>query len=453
MAGGTFTLAGKKDRPGTYVNLKSQKKTLLAGARNGTVILPLIKHNYGPAQEFIEITAAAPDDGFEKLGYSIYDNDPNQNMLRIRETLKGAEKVVVFIPTEGKKASAEVSGMTCTAKYGGSLGNDLKVSVVDNAELGEGFFNVVVTLGAATVETMTGMKTIGDVIAHGCAWLNVTGESATALQAASAVSLTGGEDGAMNNADFTNMVDKAESMDFKVFAFPYSSETYGALCAAIKSKVEFMNNGAGKRVKAVMAAYASDYEQCLNVTNGVVLEDDTEITKELAVCFIAGITASASYTQSNTYRAYPGAKSVLKPKNHDEAVAAIRAGEIFFSYNNAYEVVVEYDINSLTTITSDKDESYKKNRVMRVFDAFIEALNANFPPNKYDNSETGWAVMEGVGRSLLELFEKDGAIDEVDYEADFQVDRKLSEGDKTFFNVGLKAVDSAEKLFFTVNTR
>ena len=103
MAGGTFTLAGKKDRPGTYVNLKSQKKTLLAGARNGTVILPLIKHNYGPAQEFIEITAAAPDDGFEKLGYSIYDNDPNQNMLRIRETLKGAEKVVVFIPTEGKR--------------------------------------------------------------------------------------------------------------------------------------------------------------------------------------------------------------------------------------------------------------------------------------------------------------------------------------------------------------
>ena len=37
--------------------------------------------------------------------------------------------------------------------------------------------------------------------------------------------------------------------------------------------------------------------------------------------------------------------------------------------------------------------------------------------------------------------------------SDFLVDREHSQGDETYFNVGLQAVDSAEKLFFTIRTR
>lgn len=56
---------------------------------------------------------------------------------------------------------------------------------------------------------------------------------------------------------------------------------------------------------------------------------------------------------------------------------------------------MEYDINSLTTFDKPKDKTYRKNRVIRVFDAFAEAVQLNFPPNKYDNSPTGWEVMKG----------------------------------------------------------
>ena len=135
------------------------------------------------------------------------------------------------------------------------------------------------------------------------------------------------------------------------------------------------------------------------------------------------------------------------------AVTAIKNGEFFFSLSEEGNVIAEYDINSLVTIDSRKDESYKKNRVIRVFDAFAEAIKLNFPPNKYDNSPVGWDIMEGVGRSILKLFADAGAISDVDYDADFLVDREASVGDKTYFNIGLKPVDSAEKLFFTVGTR
>ena len=88
-----------------------------------------------------------------------------------------------------------------------------------------------------------------------------------------------------------------------------------------------------------------------------------------------------------------------------------------------------------------------------MFDTFAEALQLNFPPNKYDNSPTGWDIMEGIGKTILKQFAEAGAIAAVDYDNDFLVDRELSQGDETFFNVGLQPVDSAEKLYFTIATR
>ena len=41
----------------------------------------------------------------------------------------------------------------------------------------------------------------------------------------------------------------------------------------------------------------------------------------------------------------------------------------------------------------------------------------------------------------------------VDYDSDFKVDREASYDDMTYFDVGIQAVDSAEKLYFTIHTR
>ena len=117
------------------------------------------------------------------------------------------------------------------------------------------------------------------------------------------------------------------------------------------------------------------------------------------------------------------------------------------------KIIAEYDINSLTSFKQPKDETYRKNRVIRVFDTFQESVQLNFPPNKYNNGPVGWDTMEGVGKSILKQFLDAGAISDVDYDADFLVDRDASYGDKTYFDVNLKPLDSSEKLFFTTHTR
>ena len=144
---------------------------------------------------------------------------------------------------------------------------------------------------------------------------------------------------------------------------------------------------------------------------------------------------------------------VVGLKTNEEAIEAINDGEFFFSASEDDEVIVEYDINSLHKFTKKRTSDYSKNRVIRVYDSFADDLKATFPPNTFDNNEDGFQVMEGLGRKLLQSYEDQGAIKNVDLDNDFKVDRTKTAGDETYFNVGLQAVDSAEKLYFSVSTR
>ena len=74
-------------------------------------------------------------------------------------------------------------------------------------------------------------------------------------------------------------------------------------------------------------------------------------------------------------------------------------------------------------------------------------------PGRFSNDPTGWTVMEGLGRAILKDFLKDGAIQNVDEENDFVVDRGASVGDSAYITCGIQPVDSTEKYYFTTIAR
>lgn len=445
MAGGTFDRLVGKVRPGTYINFVSTRHDTAGISDRGTVIIPLTKHNYGPVGEYISLTNGGPDAEIAKLGYSVYDNDPNGQMLYIREALKKASKVLVYRINGGAAAAATEGTLTAKAKYPGTRGNDLGFTIAANPT---GGFDVYVYLGSSKVSEYNGLKTVEELACSGDEYIVFSGSGE--LAATAGVKLTGGADKAAENADITKFLDSVESVKFNTLCFPV---TDASLQAAAKTKIKYIRENIGKGVQVVMPDTASgDYEGVINVTNSVVV-NEKELTNSEACAWVAAATAAARNTQSNTYVEYEGATGVVGVKSHEEAVAAINNGEFFFSVSEAGKVVVEYDINSLVTFSDGKDKTYRKNRVIRVFDSFAEALQLNFPPNKYDNSATGWDIMEGIGRAVMKQFEDAGAITNVDYDNDFKVDREASYGDETYFNVGLQPTDSAEKLFFTISTR
>lgn len=453
MAGGTFSKMSGKVRPGTYINFESSRQDAIPTSERGTVIMPLIDHDYGPEKEFITLENSAPDGSREKLGHSIYDIS-NRNMLRIRECFKKAKTVIVYVPKQGAKATGTVGGLTATAQYGGDRGNKLAVAITANPL---GGFDVTKYLDTEELATVEGVKTAEELIAaDNGQWIVFSGTGD--LTATAKTPLAGGASGEATVSDYTKFLDDAEARNWNTMAFPLApsgeeNDPVPSMLEALKTKIKYLREDAGKYRKAVVSNFDADYEGIVNVTNGVILTDGTEIPASDAVAWVAGADAGASNTTSNTYVKYDGAVELIGAKSHAESVAALKNGEFFFSYSEQGEIIVEQDINSLVSFTTKKTKDYAKNRVLRVYDTFGEACLLNFPPNKFDNDEDGWNSMEGIGRAILTKFEEAGAIKDVTLEEDFVVDRGASVGDETYFDVGLSAVDSSEKLYFTIRTR
>jgi len=450
MAGGNFDKTVGKVRPGTYINFEDNDTSLVNGSERGTVLIPLRNTDYGPAGSFINISAAALDAARPYLGYSVYESDPANNMLLIREAFKGASTVIVYICTEGTAAASGTGGnVVGTAKYKGARGNSLSFAIITNPA---GGFDFEVYLAGETMEVFEGVTDLTEVDS---AWITFAfAQGKTEIAAVAGVALSGGTSGTTTNGDVTAFLDAAEGVAFNTMCFPMSDST---LQAALKTKIKYMRQNIGRGVQAVAPEFSADYEGIINVTNSYALGDYGLTTVE-ATAFVAGITAGASNVTSNTYKQVDSATGVVGLKTHEEAVTAINNGEFFFSTSEAGDVIVEYDINSLKNFTVKKGKHYRKNRVIRVFDTFQEAIQLNFPPNKYDNDPDGWAIMKGIGDSILKRFgpRSDGgvgAIKNIDYDADFLIDEENSTGDETYFNVGLEPVDSSEKLYFTINTR
>lgn len=483
MAGGTFNPKIDKILPGTYINYENGKPDELGASERGICLLPLIGADYGPEGEIIEISNRFPNGQRAKLGHDIYDDHPI--MFLIRQAIENAVTVKCWIPKQGAKAMAEPlaspivdpdasdstpesgsddpetdpvpivppvsTGLTAEAKYGGSRGNDLSFSILANPT---GGYDVSIFLGKDEMEAFEGLAVVEDLILEDSDYITFGGSGP--LPETAGTVLSGGTDGETTNDDMIAFAEAMDNIKFTTLAFPVTghrtSQTDNTeLLEAIVSKIIHLRDDCGKYVNAVLPEFAANHESIINITNGYILEDGTVVSPELAVAWVGGLTCSSTNVQSNTYVPVTNAVKVYKPKAHEKQEQAILDGEFFFITDDDDTVVICKDINSLVDFEKPKDESYSHNRIMRVIDTFCEAVRVEFPPNRFDNNTRGWDLMDGLGAALQKKFEDEGALQNVE-KGDFAVDRSKSEADRTYFDVALHPVDSAEKLYFSVKT-
>ena len=304
MAGGTFDKSVGKVRPGTYINFEASNQSTLGSSDRGMVLIPLINHSYGPEKEFITISNESVDSAIDKLGYSVYDDDPS--MLLIREAFKNASTVIVYIAKAGTKATITGGGLSATAKYGGSRGNALSYSVAANPVAG---FDVSVYLDGSTVEAFEGVTDVSALTDS--KYITFTASEGTSLESAAGISLTGGTDGTAANSDIAAFLDDMESVNFNTLAFPVTEES---LLAACVTKIKYLRENVGRGVKAVVPDYKADYEGIINVTNSVVINGVT-LSNAQATAWVAGADASATNVQSIRYMWELNRLQTLKPMN------------------------------------------------------------------------------------------------------------------------------------------
>lgn len=255
-----------------------------------------------------------------------------------------------------------------------------------------------------------------------------------------------------DSEDVTNTLELLKTEQFNTLAYPYDGTGYAANKLEITNWVEAMRDSEGVKIQAVLANYVADNEAIINVGQGVKLSDGSELTSAQVTAWVAGQTAGASVSKSNTGQVYVGAIDVVPRMTKTEMETAITEGKFVFKVDTAQNVSVVYDINSLTTITDEKGKVFKKNRIIRTLDGINNDVASIFEANyvgKTNNNADGRSLLRAA---LIEYFNALQAMSAIQNFTPEDVTVLLgSDSDAVAINCYVQPVDSVEKIYITVN--
>lgn len=431
MAGGTWTTQNKV-RPGAYVNVRSNGNVGTSDSITGVVALPLAL-DFGPEGEVIEINVSSD---LTRFGYDL----THEKLLLLREALKQAATVLLYRVGSGGKAAAVEGSLSVTALYGGTRGNDISVISKENVNI-TGAFDVETYLEGRLIDSQT-VKTIGELINNRL--VSFTGEGD--LTAFSIV-LENGSNTAATANDYMTFFSKIQVYDFNTIALPVKDEVTKAAGASFINR---MRNEEGKKCQLVVAGYAANSEAVINIKNGVVLSDGTLISPEQATAWVAGASAAAGVATSLTYKAYDGATDVTQRYLNSEIITSLQNGEFVFTEKRG-SAVVEQDINSLRSFTTEKSRDFAKNRILRVLDDIANNSKKTFEDNfigKVNADQDGRELFKADRISYFNSLQGSGAI--TNFSADDVVVEAGNDKDSIVLNVQVQPVDAMEKLYMTV---
>lgn len=434
MSGGTWEKQDKL-RAGAYVNFKSKKNEESNVNERGIVGLPLILP-FGPEKKIIEI-----DNETDLLNIIGIENN-DRSILMLQEALKKAKKVLLYRLNDGVKANKALGGLTITSKWSGSKGNEIRVVIQTNI-YDETAFDVTTFLGETRVDIQT-VKNIEDLANN--IFVEFTGTGALTLSAG--IKLEGGEDKVATGKDYSDFLKELELYDFNTVAIPYDDKSTKLV---VKEFIKRLRENEGRKVQAILPNFAeADYEGIISIKNGVYIKDNIHVVNIEATAYVAALTASSGYSQSNTYAVYEGAINVDARYSDSEIKQIIKNGEIIFITNNK-KVLIEQDINTLKNFKDNKKSDFRKNRVVRVLDGINDLIKNKWEENyigKVSNNEDGRNLFKKDVLNILETLQAQGALENVTVE-DIEVYSGKSK-DAIVVNVNAQPIDSMEKIYMTV---
>ena len=466
-----------KRRPGAYINVVG-KDNNNNGADIGRTLLPVSTQLNWGAKGIIKLNS---DSNFKALlGHDI--DEPELQTLH--EVLKGANTVLLLNNNDGTAAKATEATLpwTMTAKYPGTLGNNLHVTVEKN----DSKVTVSTLFGTKVVDQQViGVDKPNTLFDNDYVSFKLTSEMTPQppssgsdgndsngsdggkttragkapvvmtskldqLSSDVTVDLTGGTTKPAQISDLLNDALETENYDVATTAgFPVDSPLHKQLVEEIKH----LREDNDIKVRGVIP-YTGDkvnYEGISTVANGVVLGDGTELDATVAAGFFAGASSSANAAKSLTYVEYPDAISAYPKFSNDRTIEALENGEIVFTTKRNETVVIEQDINSLTSFTDEKPVFFSKNRVVRTMDTIVTNTKRTFEDmfiGKVTNSSTGRDLFKANIVSYLQ------GLSDADVISDFKEEDITVEAgndrDSILVNLAVKPLDSMEKLYMTM---
>ena len=186
-------------------------------------------------------------------------------------------------------------------------------------------------------------------------------------------------------AEYTKMMKYFELTKFDWMAIPTvetdaKTETIATWIKALRTNEKLMR-------KAVLPNSASDSEGVVNVTSSMYAADGTEITPEECCARVAGIICGTPMKISATYAPIREVADCTR-LNKEDADKAVGNGELVFIWDGE-KVKLNRAVNSFTTTTDTKGDSFKKIKIVEIMDMIYEDIKSTAEDSyigKYSNS-------------------------------------------------------------------
>ena len=237
----------------------------------------------------------------------------------------------------------------------------------------------------------------------------------------------------------------------KGFYFGWGNDNFGQERELNQKLNADLRENEGVKVQGCVYDKATyDYEGIISSDQGYKTEVE-EISEVNFVAWVTGATAGAEINESNTHKTVQDAVEIIGELTNTEIIDALQNGKFVISKLRSGTIVVEKDINTLHTFTTDRSYDFSKNRVIRVLDEMGNTVMNTWDENycgKLDNDADGRNVYKADLVSYGNTLQGIHAITNFLGADDIEV-LMGDDVDSVVVNWPVQPVDSMEKLYMT----
>lgn len=380
LGGGTWQTQNKV-LPGYYVNFSSVPRASATLSDRGYAAAPF-ELNWGPEEQVFPVTSGDMQKNSKTIfGYGYTD----PALLPLREIFTHATTVYCYRLGKG---AVKATNDLATAKYGGTRGNDIAITVAANVDEGS-LWDVSTLVDGAVVDMQTVSKA-ADLVGND--WVDF--KASGTLEATAGKPLEGGENvSSINGESHQAFLDKIEPYSYNVLCCPTADHTTIKLYQQFTSR---LRDEVGSKFQLVAwQPTTADYEGIIGVWNKVTHSSIADVPEHLLVYWLAGAEAGCAVNKSLTNFKYDGELTIDTNYTQAELEAALKAGKLLIHNVNGDPRILD-DINTLLTLSDTKGEIFQSNQTMRVCDQIANDTAVLFA-TKY----LGTVPNDASGRSSL----------------------------------------------------
>ena len=229
--------------------------------------------------------------------------------------------------------------------------------------------------------------------------------------------------------DYTEALNALKTVKFDYLAAPTVSTDNATndIVSYVKAQ-----RAEDKLIKAVLPNVSGDHEGVINFATATVYANDKEYTTEQYCSRIAGIIAGTPINISCTYAPLMELTDCSR-LTKEEMDTAVDAGKLIVWFDGE-KVKTARGVNSLTTTTQDKGDSFKKIKIVEAMDMIATDIRTTAEDNylgKYANSYDNKCLLISAIGNYFDQLKLDGVISAYTIGIDIEANRSYLKGKGT----------------------